>query len=110
MIMALTKTERELITEATMRVKELLKAKDIKTVKTLWKFCAYIGGNHFDAQVVASDNIEQDMADKINERISEILENYRNAGACRMSDEFSRGVSAGYEIGFQDGMIERDNS
>lgn len=91
--------ERKLIKEASNRIKHLIDARDMDTIKLLWKMCAYIGGDDWGIEFAESDKCEKEMCDKLNKRISDLLEPYYLAHTNRLSSEFFKGMREGIKIG-----------
>lgn len=91
--------ERKLIKEASNRIKHLIDARDMDTIKLLWKMCAYIGGDDFEVEFAESDKSEKEMCDKLNKRISDLLEPYYLAHTNRLDSEYFKGVRRGINIG-----------
>ena len=90
--------ERKLIKEASNRIKHLIDARDMDTIKLLCKMCAYIGGDDWGIEFAESDKVEKEMCDKLNKRIRVLLEPYYLAHTNRLKSEFFKGMMAGIDI------------
>lgn len=91
--------ERKLIKEASNRIKHLIDARDMDTIKLLWKMCAYIAGDEWGIEFAESEHTEKEMCDRLNKYTGELLEPYYRAHANRMNSEFFKGMREGIKIG-----------
>jgi hypothetical protein len=91
--------EKKLTREATKRIKHLISARDMDTIKLLWKMCAYIAGDEWGIEFAESEHTEKEMCDRLNKYTGELLEPYYRAHANRMNSEFFKGMREGIKIG-----------